>query len=278
MSELLHVILDHDTVKRNNKKMYMVGREMLQESGYVVYHTENRRSIQPTELHVPNPRENLHQTEEQHYRAHRSVSLFHLTEENVVEEADQVKYHMLSDEEQLQLASDRALRAVRNIQKSSEYDKDEKAALVAAVIEKDVLGQSVAATTKTRRDIAFVAHNHPQPAIGMLSIRDLLYPSEADVLSAVDIGGYNPGYVEAIVAADRKSTGMLLFGAAANEQQDPEGYAASVEYHRGARYNLGQLALRGYSHIVVELDDEGAVLDKYTDEITDFARSIKRPA
>ncbi len=278
LEETLPTMLDNRTVKRNHVGMFHIGKVLLHESAYAVYHQKDG-SLKSTLLHKPDFKDNPANSDEEEWRRHKGINVAKLvaTQPNFANKKGRA-FGTLSTEQKISQSSEEVQRTIANIQSSFDLDGDEKYSLIEALLDKDFTRRTnIETDLHPRTDIAMVVHNHPQPNVGSERTSTLLQPSGADIISTTDAALFNPGLVEGIVAADYKNTaGMLLFGPEANREQDPEGYAAHIEYRSDSRYTLSQLALRGYSYLSLELDKHGAVAEKHSDEITDFARSIKQ--
>lgn len=279
--DILPEILASSAVRTHHVNMFRQGTTYKRESAYATYIAPTG-DISTSKLLIARPIELVSTHSEAGARkVHTSINVEPLVctprtsnnvqaQEEFVETASDQNYHTLTESGRVSVA---------NIKESYDYDEDEKDYLIQKVLEREFsIAYNLPNQGKMRQDIAFMAHNHPVSLHGTLTYatKDLIIPSGQDVITHQEVAVKNPGYISAVVSTDTSTRGILLYGNEANKTQAPEAYAANSHANNGSKRQLAALATHGFSYVILPLDEHGAIREKDSDELIDFARNIAR--
>lgn len=265
--ESMRDILTAPQVSENFNQMLKLGRTAYHEAAFAVYDSDEQDGFEVSKLLVPEFK--THDFFDQlKNRVHSSVEVDELVyrydhEANPFSIA--MKAHIAGDYSGF---SDKAQRAVANIQQDPDLDKNSRIDLTVATLMKDLAKLEIVDKV-VRDDIKLLVHSHPQvPAIDYPSMT-LVGPSEADV-EAYSVLGYN--YVDGIVAGGRSGQTLLLYTARNGANISPGAY--NHDFASSKPTISSALAKAGFVAAFLDLNSDGTLKDGQSNELREFVDAI----
>lgn len=168
---------------------------------------------------------------------------------------------------------DTIVNTIKNIQRSDDYDPNEKEMLIKRVVDVELKRRGEKTETRRRTDIGFMFHNHPQLPNLAVATKSLVTPSEEDLAFTQHVAKYSPQAIQGVVGSDTFTHAVLLFAPAHGDVARPLEYRfPDVEYLEKARQALGRA---GYASLFLRLHGDGTVANGQSGLLNEFAESTR---
>lgn len=265
--ESLRDILTSPQVSDNFNQMLKLGRKAYHEAAFAVYGSDEQNDFEVSKLLVPEFK--THDFFDQFKdRQHTSVDVDELMY-RYNNEADPfsiaMKAHIAGDYSGF---SDKAQRAVANIQQDPTLSRDSRIDLIVATLRKDLAKLEIVDKV-VRDDVKLLVHSHPQvPAVDYPAMT-LIGPSEADVEAYPSIG-YN--YVDGVVAGGRSDQALLLYTAKRGVDVAPGAY--NHDFASSKPTIASALAKAGFVAAFLDLNPDGTLKGGQSGGLREFVNAI----